>query len=478
MRDGAFAPVAIPAEFWARPDVTRALARRDIGAVFRFLTDRDGPGPRLTQMQVGTATGTAQGRISAIARGKHEVKTAAVLARIADGLGMAAQARAALGLAPVPGSRPSPARPAAGDAVPGPEYPATTTQAVATAAALWQADAARSGSALSATVDPAAWNGAALSWMLGQPDRELPTGQGRQVGPADVARVRASTALFAELDNRFGGPNARRPLINFLASGAAALLHGSYTGQVGRDLFAAVADASLLLAWTSYDSGLHGLAQRYFVHALRLAQTAGDRQLACSVMSAMSHQATFLGHLPEAANLARAAREGLRDLATPVLTAQFAAMEARARARAGDAPGCHAALAIAERAFSDPEPGRDPAFIAYFTQAELSAEIAHCFRDLGDPARAARHAALAAPSDGTFARSDYFVIMVRANALADQGDADQACAVALEALRAGQALTSARAVAYMRRFRRRLADFGDAPAVRALADQSLWTKAA
>jgi hypothetical protein len=106
-------------------------------------------------------------------------------------------------------------------------------------------------------------------------------------------------------------------------------------------------------------------------------------------------------------------------------------MEARALARAGDTRGCHAALAAAERAFQAPEPGRDPEFISYFNEAELAAEVAHCFRDLGDARQAAQHAALASPSDGEYARSDFFVTMVLADALADQADADQACSVAL-----------------------------------------------
>ena len=69
-------------------------------------------------------------------------------------------------------------------------------------------------------------------------------------------------------------------------------------------------------------------------------------------------------------------------------------------------------LAAAERAFQAPEPGRDPEFISYFTEAEFAAEIAHCFRDLGDARRADEHAALAVPSDGQYARSDFFVTMV------------------------------------------------------------------
>ncbi len=205
------------------------------------------------------------------------------------------------------------------------------------------------------------------------------------------------------------------------------------------------------------------------------------RSIACSVLSAMSHQANYLGQCTEAANLARAACNGLRDQATPALSAQFRAMEARALARAGDSAGCHAALTASERAFQIPEPGRDPDFISYFNEAELTAEIAHCFRDLGDARRAAEHAAKAAPSDGQYARSDFFITLVLADALAGQDEAGHACQTALHALSVGQSLTSARCVVYLRQFRKRLTRFGDTAEVRDFTAQAagnaLWAKA-
>jgi hypothetical protein len=484
MRDSAFGPVTIPAEFWSRPDVTQTLTNRDIGELFRLLTQWTG----LSQTRIGAATGNAQGRISEIVNGKYQVKTVASITRIADGLGMPSHARAALGLAPGTAMARSanssrPVRDAPRQLVISAGYPTTAEQAVKSSTALWRADEDRSPDLLSAPLDPAAWNAAALAWLVSPPDRTPPGSQaGRAVGQADVARVRSSSALFTEVDNRFGGAHARRSLIHYLHSEVAALLAGRYSEETGRELFAAVAEASLLAAWTSYDSGLHGLAQRYFVHALRLAQSADDRQLACSVMSAMSHQATYLGHLTEAANLARAAYGGLRDRATPALTAQFLAMEARALARAGDTRGCHAALAAAERAFQIPEPGRDPGFISYFNEAEFAAEAAHCFRDLGDAHQAAKHAAMASPSDGQYARSDFFVTMVHAHVLADQDEVAEACKTALDALRIGQALTSARCVTYVRDFRQRLNKFGDTADVHDFTEQAaghaLWIKAA
>ena len=72
--------------------------------------------------------------------------------------------------------------------------------------------------------------------------------------------------------------------------------------------------------------------------------------------------------------------------------------------------------------------------------------------------------------------------MVLADAYADQHDPEQACHATLTTLDTGQALSSARCVAYVREFRKRLDRFGDLSAVRDFRDQAtrfaLWTKAA
>jgi len=484
MRDSAYGPVEIPADFWSRPDVTQALGNRDIGALFRLIKKWTGA----SQMRIGAATGNAQARVSAIANGKYEVRTFASLTRIADGLNMPSRARLTLGLAPADIGSIGIAPVASGtpeviEAFPGPtQYPATTAQAVTYVFGLWSADAAQD--LLSAPVDPGAWNAAALAWLVAEPDEAAPEHEpGLTVGRSDVTRIRAATKLFAQLDNRFGGALARQSLIGYLRKDASRLLAGRYRDDVGRDLFSAIAEAALLAAWASYDSGLHGVVQGYFVQALRLAEAGRDRRLGCSILSAMSHQATFLGHYGEAINLGRAARAGLASVATPGLTAQFLAMEARALAGAKEARGCQAALAAAGRNFAHADPAIDPEFISYFNEAELSAELAHCFRDLGDGRRAAQHAAAAEPQpDGEYARSDFFVTMVLADAYADQNDPEQACHTALDALRIGEPLTSARSGIYVHEFRQRLERFAGSQAVRDFQEQAaeyrLWTHAA
>ena len=96
MRASAFDPPAIPADFWARPDVAHALRQRNIGGLLRLLRKWAG----LSQTRIATATGVAQGRLSEYATGKHMVTTVNVWERIADGLDMPDAARAYLGLAP------------------------------------------------------------------------------------------------------------------------------------------------------------------------------------------------------------------------------------------------------------------------------------------------------------------------------------------------------------------------------------------
>ncbi|GAA2086025.1 hypothetical protein GCM10009780_26270 [Actinomadura alba] len=54
--------------------------------------------------------------------------------------------------------------------------------------------------------------------------------------------------------------------------------------------------------------------------------------LGASTLSAMCHQANYLGEHREALHLARAAQQGLKGHTPELLEAQFAAMEARAAA--------------------------------------------------------------------------------------------------------------------------------------------------
>jgi len=342
---------------------------------------------------------------------------------------------------------------------------------------LWAADTADAGVVVSSTPSVTAWRAVPLDWLVARPQGRRSPGTGAGVGMADVLRVRAATGMFAEMDNSFGGGHARRVLVHYLQDEVQDLLRGRFTETVGDALYSAAAQAMLLVAWMSYDSGLHGLAQRYFIQAVGLAEAGRNRILGASIFDAMSHQATFLGRSTDAATLASAARTGTRGLASATLNAHFHAMEARALARAGDRRGCHLALAETMRTFDRRDVGSDPDWFQYFDEAELAAELAHCFRDLGEYSAAASQVGSSRTST-CGPRSDFFATMVMAEAVLGLGDAEQASAIALDALTLGDQVQSARCISYLTSFKIRLGPFESAAAVRAFREQAarspLW----
>jgi transcriptional regulator with XRE-family HTH domain len=460
----------------ARQDVLDACAQRDLGTVIAVLGAHG-----LTQGQLAALTGIPQGRLSEYKTGKRTAEDLSTFRKFADGIGMPAAARQALGLAagqpgPEVGAGLQRSRPAPALDV-GLEYPGTPGQASENVSSLWRADLAGQGALNQVRIDPAAWNDASLRWLVdpvGQPDTGL-AGEVR-VGIGDVQRFQATVELFGQLDDRFGGGHARDSLICYLAGDGDRLLRGRYTGDVGSALFSAVAEATLLAAWMSYDSvPRSALAQRYFIQALGLAQAAGDRLLGASILDAMSHQATYTGRFREAASLARAARTGTSGIATATLTAHFHTMEARALARLGDARACERALAEAVTQFERRRPDDDPAWFRYFDEAELAAEFGHCMRDIGRAADATGYASrsVGAAGDAVFVRSDFFATMVLADAQLAGGEVERACQTALIALTAGEQIRSGRCVNYLREFHQHLARIGNATAVMGFRQQAL-----
>lgn len=360
-------------------------------------------------------------------------------------------------------------------------YPDSPDAAINTVDRLWSADLNRYEPLLQSEASEPAWNEASLRWLVA-PEPAPRSGRpvGLRVGLGDVATVKTTADMFARLDDQFGGDHARRSVIQYLSAEVVPLLRGGYSDAVGRALYSTVAEATLLAGWMSYDACHHGLAQRYFLQALRLAQDANDRRLAGSILSAMSHQATFLGRYTEAATLARAALMGISAVATPTLRAQFHAMEARALARTGDVRGCEGALAAATRALEGRNSDDEPEWIAYFDEAELAAEAAHCFRDVNSARQAVAHAENA--MSGSHVRSDFFATMVLADAHLRADDIEEACRVAVDALDLGENLKSARCVSYLAEFRANLLAAGDNAVSQAFAEQvgehRLWVAAA
>ncbi|MFF9484023.1 MULTISPECIES: regulator [unclassified Streptomyces] len=298
-------------------------------------------------------------------------------------------------------------------------------------------------------------------------------GPGHRVTGGDIAALRSVGELFRTLDDAYGGGHARQALVRYLEHECEPMLRGTYGEQTGRRLFAAAADLTRLAGWTSYDIAAHGLAQRYFVQALRLAQAAGDRAYGAYVLVTMSRQAVYLGHGREAVQLARVAQQGAGGSGPPAVQALLHAAEARGHGVLGEVRACTAALVRAERALEGARPGDEvPYWARFFDEAQLADEFGHCHRDLQQFRAAAQHAErslrLRAPG---YARSRLFCRVVLATARLGLGELDQACQLAAEAAGAAAEMRSVRAVEYVRDFERRLEPYRDAAPVRTYRDR-------
>ncbi|WP_257574320.1 regulator [Streptomyces sp. JJ66] len=360
------------------------------------------------------------------------------------------------------------------------EFAATSAEAVDIVSGLWRKDAGSHRELRKIAFTPAGLVVPSRDWLIGRPDERVARGAavrlpaqareserspvrgaelgerspGQRVTPGDVTALRSVAELFRSLDRAYGGGHARQALVRYLEHEAEPMLRGSYDEQLGRRLFAAAADLTRLAGWTAYDIAAHGLAQRYFVQALRLAQAAGDRAYGAYVLVTMSWQAVHLGHGREAVQLARVAQQGMGGAAPGPVRALPHAAEARGHAVLGDARSAATALARAEAALADAGDGDGvPPWARSFDAARLADDAGHCHRDLGQFRTAAEHLERALRLRGPGRTRDAVLTRVAlATARVGLGQLDAACAVGAEAARAAAELRSARAQEAVRDF--------------------------
>ncbi|MET7882930.1 regulator [Streptomyces avermitilis] len=378
------------------------------------------------------------------------------------------------------------------------EFAATPEEAIDIVGGLWRKDSGSHAELRKIAFTPAGLVVPSRDWLIGRADdrvgrgdppgarvpaqgrpavprqrSQTERGPGQKVTGGDISALRSVGELFRALDHAYGGGHARQALVRYLEHEAEPMLRGTYGEQTGRRLFAAAADLTRLAGWTSYDIGAHGLAQRYFVQALRLSQAAGDRAYGSYVLVTMSRQAVYLGHGREAVQLARVAQQGVGASAPPVVQALLHAVEARGHGVLGEVRACTASLVRAERSLEAARPGDDvPYWARFFDEAQLADEFAHCHRDLQQFRAAAQHAErslqLRAPG---YARSRLFCRVVLATARLGLGELDQACLLGAEAAAQAAEMRSVRAIEYVRDFERRLEPYRDAAPVRGYRDR-------
>lgn len=355
-------------------------------------------------------------------------------------------------------------------------FPRDLAEAVVKATDLWRHDHVNRREFLTGTFAVTAFATPLARWLITPADALAEhRGSDRKVGQSDVAKLREAAAEARRWDSKYGGGDWRASMVpECLRMEAAPLLRGSYPDPVGRQLFGASAELSRLAGWMAFDTGQHEIAQRYYIQALRLARGAADVPLGGYVLATMSLQATYRDHPQAAVDLAQAAVERNRGVATSKVLGFFHLVEARAHARAGDpaatARSLNAAESHLERARSGDD---DPEWIDFFSYDRLCADGAECYRDLRLPDQTRRFtaAALAGRSEA-FIRSHGLRLAVGAQADLEAGDLDAACDGGMRALVVAQRVHSARNTAYVRDLVAGMqTEHADDPMVRDFAEQ-------
>ncbi|KFG02302.1 MULTISPECIES: hypothetical protein [Streptomyces] len=380
------------------------------------------------------------------------------------------------------------------DADPAPEvglaFPRDVGQAVRAATELYRLDLAgrRAGTggiwqSLAGSFAVSAYATPASRWLITPADssvaREAGSAEGSgsplKVGHSDVQKLREAAEDARRWDSKYGGGDWRSSMVpECLRVEAAPLLLGAYSDEVGRALFGASAELTRLAGWMAFDTGQQEAAQRYYIQALRLARAAADVPLGGYVLATMSLQATYRGFGDEGVDLAQAALERNRGLATARTMSFFRLVEARAHARAGDAVAAGAALKAAEGWLERARDGdNDPTWLGFYGYDRFAADAAECYRDLKAPRQVRRFTeqALSRPTE-EFVRSHGLRLVVSAVAELESGNLDAACEQGVRAVEVAGRISSARTTEYVKDLLHRLEPYGDEPRVIELRERA------
>lgn len=219
----------------ATPDARRALARRDIGAVYRLLKQHG-----VSQRVIAHVTGTTQSQVHEITHGRP-VRQAHVLERIADGLGLE---RGWLGIA----------------------------YSDDTASPAQEVDDDMRRRSFLAAASAAVFGAPVLGESIDIPapgDAPLPT----RLGMADVEAIEEHLVGLRELARRYGG---QADALGTAANHCTRLMQVQAAEPVRARLGSALAEMHTETGWACFDSGLHAQAQHHYRTAVDLASEAHD----------------------------------------------------------------------------------------------------------------------------------------------------------------------------------------------------------
>ncbi|MFE5966489.1 transcriptional regulator [Streptomyces sp. NPDC056463] len=295
-----------------------------------------------------------------------------------------------------------------------------------------------------------------------------------RVSMADITMLGAARAHYEQMYRKAGGVATRVRIVGFLNAETAPLLRGSYSDSLGRQLHRATGGLVAVAGICAYDSDAHGLAQRYFHQALRLAKASGDRGLGAYVVALLVNQSLFMGEYRQGVAFAEAALRSAGRQITPALAADLSAMQAKAYAHLGDGASALACIRRAEAEAERIRPGHEPAETGYVQPGLVNVQVAEALLSLGDLPAAREHAREAVETPAHDRGRVHRLAMLCQIELR-QGEADAAARTAVEMTERARGMESQRLRDRLRLVREYLlaTDCGDARQAADLIDGAL-----
>jgi transcriptional regulator with XRE-family HTH domain len=295
--------------------------------------------------------------------------------------------------------------------------------------------------------------------------------KGRKIGRVEIDSLWAMCDSFTDADRRLGGGYARSTLIYYVNTVVRPILLGAdYSEATGQELMAVAARLSNLCAFMSFDAGKQGLAQRYFILALRLAHISGNRALGAHILGDMSMQAHYLGKPGLALELATAGYDAGVKCGSPGTASRCAALQGRAYALRGNAAEAARSRLRAEHLVTVKAPDGEPSWIRFFTVDQLAAEAQYIAADLGQHKEVQRLGTMILASSEDMLRRKFLVGAMLAKSYilgAHAGrDVDRATEILGDLLSELSAMTSARSHRHFSDAQQALVPYGKVPGVR------------
>ncbi|MEE1820965.1 transcriptional regulator [Streptomyces sp. BE20] len=287
--------------------------------------------------------------------------------------------------------------------------------------------------------------------------------------PRLLAHLEERLDYLRRVDDELGSGEVHKQAGGELSLAVRLIKAGRHTDADLRRLYTIAAEASRQVAWTAFDQGRFGIAQRHFDASLRASVEAEDVITGAYSLSFAAIQCYSTGQAGRAVSLLDTARTQVRGKATPRMDAMLAARTARALSKTGAKADTAHQLHVARAALDKGRSDDDPKTLYWVDYGEIEMIAGSAALDLGDPAEALRRFAAgmeAYPGDEEYPRTHAIYLARAAEAHLALDDLDGAVAAARHAAACLSSVDSARSASQLKDLRGKLAPHAADPAVR------------